>query len=230
MADVWTDRLSEYLDGEMDVAEAARVEAHLAVCPECCETLRQLRAVKVRARALEDRAPEVDLWAGIAERIRGAAAERVAVTDLRARRAGRWRRVSFSVPQLLAASLVLIVATGGGAWLVLSGGGRTVATPVEEAAESSAAVALLASFDNADYDVAVVELERILAAGRDRLDPRTLKVLEQSLAVIDAAIREARAALAGDPADNYLAAHLDETMRQKVRFLTRAARVAAAGS
>ena len=42
MSDRWTDRLSEYLDGGVEAAERAELEAHLADCEECAATLEQL--------------------------------------------------------------------------------------------------------------------------------------------------------------------------------------------
>src|SRR5260370_8076247 len=62
MNDRWTDRLSEYVDGELGVADARALEAHLASCGDCRATLEALRRVVARARALDDRAPEADLW------------------------------------------------------------------------------------------------------------------------------------------------------------------------
>src|SRR2546430_17495436 len=53
----------------------------------------------------------------------------------------------------------------------------------------------------ADFDRATDELSRILAVERGRLRPETVALLERNLAVIDAAIAEARAAPARDPAD-----------------------------
>src|ERR687896_254863 len=100
MSDQWTDRLSEYLDGELKGSERAFLEAHLERCEDCQETLAGLRRVIVRARSLEDRPPAADLWAGVAERI-GAPA-RAAVVPIR-------RRFTFSLPQLLAAGIALAV-------------------------------------------------------------------------------------------------------------------------
>ena len=53
MSDVWTDRLSEYLDDELPPGERAALEGHLAQCAECSATLADLRRVVARARALE---------------------------------------------------------------------------------------------------------------------------------------------------------------------------------
>ncbi|PYP99161.1 MAG: hypothetical protein DMD34_00150, partial [Gemmatimonadetes bacterium] len=39
MKDQWTDRLSEYLDGELAGSERTALEAHLASCGNCRATL-----------------------------------------------------------------------------------------------------------------------------------------------------------------------------------------------
>src|SRR3989441_2372570 len=66
MKDNWTDRLSEYADGTLGVGERDALEAHLVGCAACAATLEELRRVVARARALDDRAPAVDLWPKIA--------------------------------------------------------------------------------------------------------------------------------------------------------------------
>jgi len=55
-------------------------------------------------------------------------------------------------------------------------------------------------------------------------------VLEESLATIDRALERSRTALAADPANPYLNAHLQETMRRKVELLRQAAALVAAQS
>lgn len=70
----------------------------------------------------------------------------------------------------------------------------------------------------------------MLAAGRNTLDSGTVRVLEQNLALIDRAIGDAQRALAADPGNAYLNAHLARTMRQKLDLLRHAATLAAAQS
>jgi hypothetical protein len=55
-----------------------------------------------------------------------------------------------------------------------------------------------------------------------------VRVVRQSLAVIDKAIDQARRALAADPGNAYLNLHLASTMRRKVELLRRANELAAA--
>src|SRR5690242_15855462 len=96
MSDQWTDRLSEYLDDELPPDERAALEAHLRHCTACGAVLADLKRIVTRARGLEDRLPDRDLWPGIAARIGGGSGEARAI-DLGAERARR--RWSFSLPQ-----------------------------------------------------------------------------------------------------------------------------------
>ncbi len=61
-----------------------------------------------------------------------------------------------------------------------------------------------ANFADAQFNAAVTDLEQILRDERDRLDPRTVLIIERNLKAIDAAINEARMALNNDPANPYL--------------------------
>jgi|GEM_PF-202803 len=290
MSDRWTDRLSEYLDGELSAAESRALEAHLEGCGECREILADLRRVVDRAASLRDRAPGADLWAGIEQRIRDAPAVTPAPTEVRvvslfdAKR--ERRRISLSVPQLLAAGLVLALASAGSVWVALRDGGVGPAGPValapvevmreapapapalphEPAAESAAPEVrdeLPATGSgrpepappagreaapgpsrplprterssrfaglSADpaYDAAVSDLQAILEQGRDRLDPRTVQVLEESLMTIDAAIDDARQALEADPANARLNTYLAGTRQRKLELLREASQIVTA--
>jgi anti-sigma factor RsiW len=225
MSDQWTERLSEYLDGDLAEGERVALEAHLATCQACTDTLAGLRRVVMRARALEDQPPAKDLWAGVASRI-GAAPE----PAVRPLRAGP-RRFTFSLPQLLAAGIALAVLSGGGVWMLQTGPagvpGPTVAVRPGEAPITQVAAPTVAA---PGYDNAVGDLQRILNENRGRLDTATVRVLEQNLALIDQAIAQARRALAADPANAYLNSHLAETMRRKIDLLRQAASLASAVS
>jgi predicted anti-sigma-YlaC factor YlaD len=213
MTDAWTDRLSDYLDGELPPADRAALEVHLAECAECAETLSGLRRVVTRARALEDRPPAGDLWPAIAARIGG---RRVP------------RRFSVSVPQLAAAGIALMAVSSAAGWVLHPG--TPVASPNELPATSPLAATPARMAAAGTYDAAVADLERVLAQGRGRLDTATVRVLEQNLATIDRAIAQAQRAVAADSANLYLNSHLAATMRQKLDLLRQAAALVAAVS
>ena len=216
MSHTWTDRLTEYLHGEHAAAERTALEAHLDGCAECREILADLRRVVARARALDDRAPETDLWPGIAERIGS--------RTVRALEPGGRRRFSFSIPQLAAAGIALAAVSGGSAWLLHPD--RAAPVAVQSPAPGLPSTVVNAAASGApvrSYDAAVADLERVLAEGRGRLDTTTVRVLEQNLAAIDRAIAQARLAVAADSANVYLNSHLAATMRRKLELLRQAA-------
>lgn len=226
MSDAWTDRLSEFVDGDLAADERRAVEAHLERCVECSAVVTDLRGIVARAAALEDRPPERDLWPGIAARLgfdRGPI-----VVPLESRRRARARRFSFSAPQLAAAAVALLVLGAVGTWLVQAPGtiDRIASLPAVGEPEPGPGTTLVAEFPGErPYSAAVAELERALEEGRDRLDPETVRVVEENLAIIERAIEETRRALSEDPDDPYLNRHLANTMQRKVDVLREATSV-----
>jgi len=219
MSDQWTDRLSDYLDGELPPEDRAALETHLRHCAACGAVLADLKRIVTRARGLEDRLPERDLWPGIAARIGLDTGERP-VVELDAVRVRR--RVSFSLPQLIAAGIGLVALSGGTAWLL-----HPSAPPAMAAREAPAVpavtVANRSSVAGQRYAAAVADLERVLDQGRGRLDTTTVRVIERNLATIDSAIAQAQRALAADSANVYLNSHLAETRQRKLELLRQAA-------
>lgn len=219
MTDPWVDRLSEYLDRELAPADVRMLEAHLTNCAKCQAVLADLRRVVGHAHALDDRPPVTDLWPGIAESI-GTASPRAA-------RAAR-RRFAFSVPQLLAASLVLMIVSGGTVWYGTRHAGAS--SSVDQIPSTIPAIGSPVAWTNdAPYATAIAQLDSALDEGRKagRLDTTTIRVLEHNLTIIDSAIAQARRALLADPGSAYLNAHLAETMQRKLQLLRGAASFAA---
>jgi anti-sigma factor RsiW len=215
MNDMWKNRLSEYIDGELDSAETKALEEHLERCGTCYATLGELRQVVARAKALPDTSPTTDLWAGI----RAGITEQTAVRQTH-------RRFSFSVPQLLAASVALMLLSGGGAWLASRSGQRTTPLPPDFSAAPTRRPQLLPV--DARMDAAIADLQTALAQNENRLDTTTVRIVRQNLAIIDRAIADARIALQKDPGNAYLNLHLANTMRRKVELLRRVNDLAAA--
>jgi anti-sigma factor RsiW len=233
----WTDKLSDYLDDELEAAERAAVDAHLRECADCSAVLNDLRRViaLAQAAAADARPPQADLWTGVAGRID---------------RIRQPRRVSLTVTQLAAAAVLVAAVSGGLAWQfappfggqglrsetsatddvvrALPGSpergtreGRSADGGAAAGAESGVAIVGVSLADD-QYDAAVADLERALNQGRGKLDKATIAVVEQNLQTIDQAIAQAREALASDPANSYLSGHLVEARRRKLDLLRRA--------
>jgi hypothetical protein len=169
---------------------------------------------------LGDAQPSRDLWAGVAARL-GPRAVR--------------RSLTLTVPQLAMAAALLIAVTSGLTWLATQRpaltGGEGAEAVIQAYREPTDAmepggVMVPANFADAQFDAAVSDLERILREERDRLDPRTVRVVERNLKVIDDAIMEARMALEKDPANPFLNSHLADARRRKLDLLRQAASLA----
>ena len=227
--DSFTDRLSEYLDGELTPAERADVDRHLTQCAECRSTLEDLRGVVSEAALLRDARPARDLWSGIAARIAPDGQPRAQVSPFRRAISSR---LSFTLPQLAAAGIALMVLSGGLVWMARSGDPRADFDPLNAQSGSPSPTPIVAPVNFADqhYDEAIADLERTLEAGRTKLDPETVRVLEENLGAIDRAIDQCRRALATDPANVYLNTHLANARQRKIALLRRATMLATLGS
>lgn len=232
--DQWTARLSDYVDDELTPDEHAALERHLTECAACEAAVAGLRRVTLRAGALTEREPQRDLWPGIAARIGLANGEMEVVTPPRAP-ARRWA-FTLSLPQLAAAAVLLLAVGAGATWLSLgtsrrpAPGGGPVAVGTRAPSLGPAPVTAERFAGSGAYQAAIADFQRVLDANRGRLDTSTVRVIEESLRTIDRAIARAEAALAADPSDAYLNAHLAETMRQKLELMRRAAVLASRAS
>ncbi len=257
MNDPWMERLSEYLDEDLDRAEREAIEAHVAGCPACAQALAELRRVRAHARTLRDVSPPAGVWAGIETRI--AAGRRVPFPRERAPRAdgsgagGRARaRLTFSFPQLAAACVAVALVSSGAVYTLMKergapqptaasapAGGASPGTTLsprpalkEEPSPPRKAVQQAAVSPDetieTPHEEAIAELRKALARDRQRLDPATIRTLESNLAIIELAIDQAKRALAADPANPYVKEHLADTMRKKVELLQRATMLASA--
>jgi hypothetical protein len=215
-------QLSAYLDGELSTADHARIDAHVAGCAECRVVLNDLKAIVVTAPYYEGSEPDRDLWAGIQQGISGAKELPFAVRPL------PFAAQRFSLRQLIAASLAFAAIAGGSVYVALRQPATTTEIPSPVAVRPSPSPTTVTNVASANarvgevYDQAMGDLERVLAEGRDQLEPRTLKVIEDNLRIIDRAIAEARSAIAADPANAYLRSQVAANMRRKLDILRQA--------
>lgn len=224
-----TDRLSDFMDGNLDGAAKREVEDHLKQCATCLGVLRDLEHVVGAARSLGPIDPPRDLWASVQDGIvRVGSPLRVEMGGAGSPAAPRVRR-SVSIPQAAAAILLVSLMSAGGAWW-LSGSVRSEATPATEArsAEDGPPAVLVSDVVPPELSEELRVLEAALERASADFDPNTRRILERNLSIIDRAIRESLEALATEPADPYLEEHLQSQMRRKVRVLRNATGLSAA--
>jgi anti-sigma factor RsiW len=265
----FSDRLADYLEGDLPQAVRAAMESHADTCASCGPLLADIAALRGSAAALPALQPSRDLWTGIAERIDA----RVLPLEVPLARRSIMRR-AWMRPAVAAAALVLVtagithvltrvsydptltVATATSRPAVAGLDTPAVTqTPVpsaddavitstetnrssDEASEHRPAARamtpprgvpainarnLIRNDAEPVYDQEIIKLRQIVRQRRSELDPRTVAVLEQSIAVIDSAIAQSRAALAKDPASGFLATQLNHSLEKKVELLRTAA-------
>src|SRR3989454_298852 len=192
-------KLNEYVDGTLPAAERALVAAHVAGCAGCRAAVAELQALLAAAGALpKSIPPRRDLWGGVAAK-------------LRRRAPGNVQRAFWT--GALAAAAVFAIVVGISRLLPPS---TALHRP---AGQGWAAV-------TADYEQSAAELVATLVTERGRLRPETVALVERNLRIIDAAIRESRAALERDPGNAELRQLFAAAYRQKVELLRWATRVA----
>jgi uncharacterized membrane protein YdfJ with MMPL/SSD domain len=189
-----------------------------------------MKDVAALPRSIE---PPADAWAKIRAEIEaGATPESGEGESLSSRpsRVAFWQR-----PMFLAAAALLLVA-GSSAITAVALNHRGVRSMPDAASSRIAATATdsnngpasLAQFTvvESDYLRAVNDLSATLESEQGSLSPETVAKLRESIKVIDAAILEARNALAADPANRTLIQMLANSYEQKVDLLKRTTEMA----
>lgn len=135
-------------------------------------------------------------------------------------------------PMFLAAAALLLVAGSSAVTAVAISRRSPVSHEAQRqvalAADTNTGPSSLAQFTvvENDYLRAVNDLSATLESEQDSLSPETISTLRASIKVIDAAILEARNALAADPANKTLIQMLAKSYEQKVDLLKRTTEMA----
>jgi len=230
------ERMNEALDGLLVTADMEALERHILGCAACRNDYARLSETVMALRALPRSATAPDeAWAGIASRIHSSTSDEMASYDVAAEEAtvlrlptatmpSMTRRLSFTIPQLAAAAIVVSVLSAGTVWMALEDVATTAAPTADLALESLGGAAARAVWTEGSRYVEVVDqLQRILQEGRGVLASETLGTIEESLGTLDNAIADIETALAADPNSDLLLRMLANHQRTKLGVLQRAA-------
>ena len=215
--------LNALVDDELSDIARARVETHLAGCARCAADVAAMRGLLHDVGGLaRGVTPERDLLPGIHAAIDGALAlsPRPVAEPAPTPRPGWAERSVRSAWWVLAAAAVVLIALSSALTALLL---RT-ATPVTIAGTAAGAVPTRElNRLEARLIAATDELEGVLRTERAQLAPETVRILEENLAIVDAALAEARAALRADPGNPVLSEILVATYEMKLELLRSAA-------
>lgn len=203
MTDSWRNRLSEYVDGELETEEVTALEAHLEGCEGCREVLEGLRLVVRRLDAARDREPTRDLWPELLRRMATAGSTESRTPQTAARLSTLRVAAALTGMAVLAASAWM--------WWASRNGHPKLSGPAAPVISSEG------SDGYADAGGAWRDLLAESALPQELADP-----LQAEMAAFERAIEETREALAEDPSDTDLRAHLTQTLRAQMRFMSRA--------
>jgi hypothetical protein len=185
-----------------------------------------MKEVTALPRSVE---PPADAWAKIRAEIEASGTpDRSSEIGSQSRRSARiplWQRPVF----LAAAALLLVAGSSTVTAIVIGRRASAPETRVAAAAgDSTNGPASLAQFTvvESDYLRVVNDLSATLESEEGSLSPETVAKLRESIKVIDAAILEARNALAADPANRTLIQMLANSYEQKVDLLKRSTEMA----
>jgi len=134
------------------------------------------------------------------------------------------RRPEWPLPQLVAAGFAALLIGAAAVWMLRQQPTQVATNPAPDTAAPEQAA--LATFDATQVESEIAELRTALERGRDRLDPRTVEVLERNLALIHQATQDAKAALAADPANAALQSYFASNVHRKLDLMRRANQLA----
>ncbi len=206
--------LSRAIDGELSERENARLEKHLASCPDCRTLGEDLRRIVNGAARLETPLPSERVWARIRSELTRETAGRAA------ERAGSLPKPAFwlGAPALryagVAAVALVLIASG-----VLVGRrlGRETVPAGPEARERYT----LAKLDEAEryYQQAIKSLSEALASDKISLPRQVAEVFDRNLSVIDATIQACRQSVLDEPDDLEARDYLMAAYTRKITLL-----------
>lgn len=202
--------LADAVEGTLAAGLQTQLDAHCRGCAACRELLNDLKEIRAAAATLDRYTPSPDVWHAIAAQVERTAP--AASLSWRNKPAALWSRVS-----TMAAAAALILMLGAAAWLAR---GTNRSSPRDETASNlvrSAASELQLAEQH--YANAITALEQLTVDRDNALDPAVAAEIAQSLASIDRAIDDSRAALKSDPNSFVAQTSLLEALRMKVALL-----------
>jgi anti-sigma factor RsiW len=214
--------LNDFADGALAGPERADVERHVDSCARCRAIVQDLREIRRAAKTLSPLEPPASAWRRVEDAIRAdlpaeaAKAQKVGWFAPDARQLG-WLGIAATI---VLATLIGLrmgpLAPGSG-----SGSPEPAASAPADAPSPDAAETVESEMRQAEahYDNAIKGLQQIANEGESELDPAMAATLQKTLAVVDQAIDESRAAVRSEPTSEPARESLLDNFATKVALL-----------
>ena len=206
--------LNDYAEEALAGPGRAEVERHLEVCDACRAVVEDFRAIRRAASSLPAVPPPPSAWNHLQEAIRREGAPGTV-------RRERWAPTPAQLGWFgIAAALVLATIVG----LRMGPFGPGTASVGSSATSTSTAgdvESVESELRQAEehYTKAITGLQQIASEGEGELDPETAATLQKTLAVVDQAISESRAAVRSEPTNETAQQSLLENFSTKIALL-----------
>jgi hypothetical protein len=215
----YVNSIQDAVDGTMGSIRRAELEMHLAQCDACRALYEDLRRVHDAAADLPVLDAPDRAWLQIAGRLRQEGRIHEDASPAPARRNYvAWLAAAAALILVVAAAMLLKPAAGPAGLNNQAARDAMQATlRTDDQAVETAQNAVNAAQDQ--FEKAIVDLEKVVKANQQALDPGTSATIEKNLGIIDQAIAENRVAVKSEPTSVTARETLFEALRQKVTLL-----------
>ncbi len=190
--------INDYVDGALSAHERADVKRHVESCAQCALLAAELRHVVEAAASLPSIDPPARVWGRLEPQL-----------------GQRANGLEYRFILAAAATVLLVMLVG---WRY-AGWVSWPSPPAEPASDLALSVESELQEAEGHYQKAIDGLQQIADREKGVLDPATAATLRKSLAVIDQAISESRAALNADPHNVSAQESLLQGLKAKVTLL-----------
>ncbi|HXG68354.1 MAG TPA: zf-HC2 domain-containing protein [Blastocatellia bacterium] len=215
------EKLSDYVDGALELGEQVQIERHLADCEPCRIVRDDLLQIVHFSRQLPLHTPSGAVWTRIQS---GIVAEQKA--GLQARAARWWehfrgRKWSLSVPQLAAATAAAVLVASVGIITLRQNAAAPAPQVAEEQAGLSSTGIVRLSNDPTfqQYEQRINQLKQSVEQRMIAWNPELRMTYERNMLYVDQSLAECRQELNDDPADKDSQELMLNAYREKVRLL-----------
>jgi hypothetical protein len=204
-------QISRSVDGDLSARQKARLERHLAGCPDCRGLRDDLSRIVAGSAALPTPEPADRVWTNIRASLVRENAARTVVVPRRPLIALGWPSLRYAG---VAAVAIVLVAAG----IVM---GRRLGGGTEPAGPEAREKYTLGKLDEAEghYQQAIKALSEAFAAEKGGLAPQVAELFDRNLAVVDATIQACRQAVLAEPDDLEARDYLLAAYTQKITLL-----------